>query len=256
MILPTSERAHIAIATCVWRRPHLTRAMLEYYKRAAEALDSHGVVLTGAVAGSEDDDLRSPCLDAGFLYTSSPNRPLAKKWNAAVALLREQRPDAVLVIGSDDWLSHGMLSGYARLLRDGHDHVSLCDLYLLDAETRRCSRFRGLTGVGCMLRRDVVERLQWQLWPEQLNRSLDNGMKRRLSAMQPGVSKPWIGEMAEVGQDATAIDVKTSTNLWNFDRLSRSEKCADCSPQEALRHFSDLDLSALEFAMQQECANE
>lgn len=228
--------------------------MLRYYMRAADALLPDGIMLTGAIAGSEGELSRQLCNGTGFLYVESPNRPLSRKWNSAVKLLRECQPDAILIVGSDDWLSHGLLRAYARFLRDGCDYVALKDVYLIHANTKRCLLFTGTTGVARMIRRDILDRLQWQLWPDTLNRSLDRVMGYRLDADGVTPSQPWNGSMAQVAQDAVAVDIKTTTNLWSFRLLARlTDKVSSCPYPEVMRHFNDIDRAEMEAAMQLEC---
>ena len=105
-----------------------------------------------------------------------------------------------------------------------------------------------------MIRRDILDRLQWQLWPDTLNRSLDRVMGYRLDADGVTPSQPWNGSMAQVAQDAVAVDIKTTTNLWSFRLLARlTDKVSSCPYPEVMRHFNDIDRAEMEAAMQLEC---
>ena len=222
---------------------------MRYYQRAAAVLATEGIRISCAAAGSEGRASRRICESAGFLYVESPNRPLSSKWNRALRLLRPESPDAVVIIGSDDWLSYGLLRGYADFVHRGCDFVSLREIFILDAVTRRCLRFRGHTGVGRMVGRQLLDRLGWQLWPPRINRLLDTGMNRRLASRRP--RRPWRGLLGQVAKNAVSLDIKTGTNLWGFKRLARSGVAFN--PNLVLRHFSHADRVELELAMRKEC---
>ena len=219
------------VATCLWRRPHIARAMMRYYVRAGKVLEPHGIRIVGCAAGSEGATSERLARSAGFKYVEYSNKHLSTKWNAAVAQLRSC--DAILVVGSDDWISHRMLLAYAKLIRQGIEYIGLLDQFFLDAKSRELIRFRGYdgprrgepVGIGRCLSKSLVGRLNGKLWPKGYRRGLDGKMTLRIKAMgRPLRAK--IGPMRSFGVGCAAIDIKSSTNIWGLEAFrSRSSVC-------------------------------
>ena len=244
------------VATCLWRRPHIARAMMRYYVRAGKVLEPHGIRIVGCAAGSEGATSERLARSAGFKYVEYSNKHLSTKWNAAVAQLRSC--DAILVVGSDDWISHRMLLAYAKLIRQGVDYIGLLDQFFLHAKSRELIRFRGYNnhrkgepvGIGRCLSRGLVSRLHGKLWPRGDRRGLDGLMTKRLSrATKISV----IGEMQSFGHGCVAIDIKSSTNIWGIDQFrTRSSSCR--TQWTATKHLERHDRLELDEAMQKDSA--
>ena len=184
----SSAPPRIGLITCLWGRRILTGATLQYYARARrEVADT--VEIVGIAVGSEGRPSQRLAANAEFIYSEHPNMPLSRKWNRALSMARSADVDAVLIVGSDDWISLPLLRRYGQLLCDGHDYVGIVDMYLIDARTKRCKKFNGYPkgprrnetlGLGRMVDRSLLEQHHWKLWPDGLNRGLDRAMTVRL----------------------------------------------------------------------------
>ena len=238
----------LGLATAVWQRPHLTKAWLSYYRRAATMLEGVGVELVCAAAGSEEKRSRSLCENAGFLYLETANRPLGAKVNGSLGLLRGLRIDAALLVGSDDWLSHDLLRTYVELIADGFDYIRLRDLFVLDADTRRCVRLQGRNGVGRVVAAHILDALRWELWPPGSSRGLDSQMAMRARAH---ARRTWGKKHASLGEKAVAVDIKTHTNLRSFSYVA-GHSTERVDPERVLGCFVGVDRRELEEAMELE----
>lgn len=250
------KKITFGVATCLWRRPHIARAMMRYYVRAGEVLAPHGIEMVGCAAGSEGGASERLAHEAGFKYVEYSNNHLSTKWNAAVAKLRSC--DAILVVGSDDWLSHRLLVIYAKLMRDGFDYIGLLDQFFLHAQSRELRRFCGYknhrkgepVGIGRCLSKSLVSRLHGKLWPKGHKRGLDGLMTKRITAMG-GRLKSKVGKMQEFGPGCVAIDIKSSTNIWGMDRFrTRSSLCS--SQWTATKNLTREDRLDLDEAMRKD----
>ena len=231
----------------LWGRHELTALILRQWHQQIHRLrgrvDVHLVTI-----GSEGR--ASALLTSGYSdtmsYVEAPNDPLNRKWNAALSVARAWDPDAVLIVGSDDLLSDGLLLACAEKVRAGVPYFGLRDLYFFDAATLRLGYWPGYgtkrqplrTGepVGCARCHslDVMERVGWQLWPSDpaQNTVLDLMSLRYL--LSHGV-QPSVFSLAELG--GKAVDIKVGQSITGFKRIpyQRIERGA-----AALAYLADL----------------
>jgi len=119
------------VLTAVWKRSSLTELVLKSHQRNQAEIAGEAEVHFLAV-GSEGDRSRALCRDRGFDYVEHPNAPLSYKWNAGVRAAEAYRPDAVVIVGSDAFLSANLLPTYAEKLSQGFDFFGFRDLYFYD----------------------------------------------------------------------------------------------------------------------------
>ena len=196
-----------------WQRHSLLRMTLRHLQSVVEPDDIVSVV------GSESE-VREIVAEAGFEYTSAPNRPLSNKRNQGLLPLRG-RVDAVVVLNSDDFLSKDLLEAHRSLLPE-HPVMGLEGLVFLVAAQKRFyvwprykNRARRVVGIGPgrAIRADVLDRLDWQLWPGGHNRELDGQMARRLPPIHLIPLAPMFG----------LVDVKApDTNITSWHGTAKS----------------------------------
>jgi hypothetical protein len=66
-------------------------------------------------------------------------------------------------------------------------------------------------GAGRMMKRSVLERANFNLWPEQLNRGLDTGSLYALSKMGIKYHKTYPVE------EPFVVELKSQENIWKFN---------------------------------------
>lgn len=99
----------IAIVCAVYKRPLLTAIFLKYY---AQLKDKYNIVLIAV--GSEGDISKNLCEAYQWHYVEHPNNPLSCKINRAFLEAKRFDVDAVIWIGSDDFISEGLLDHYFK----------------------------------------------------------------------------------------------------------------------------------------------
>ena len=72
------------------------------------------------------------CEKNGFIYTEQDNMPLNRKFNAASRLAKKTNPEAVYLMGSDDWITSEAIINSLKMIDKGHSAVGLLDLYFFD----------------------------------------------------------------------------------------------------------------------------
>lgn len=235
--------------TAIWRRPALTRAVMEYYARAMERVKT--VELVGAVAGSEGDASRSIAEGAGWHYVEAENSPLGAKFNAALAAARELEPDAVVVIGSDDLLSDRVWTAYNACLGRGYPYAGLSDCMFYDLESRRFVHWLGYTcrrpdpiGLGRMIAKPLLEAVDWRLWKDDVVRGLDSCMT---SILRPYVQGSTVAMVSCAKSGIGAMDVKTDENVWTYDDMLTTGVVEEGDAEKAIKAlFADGTYELLE----------
>ena len=142
-----------------------------------------------AVVCVGDDEIdRIACESAGAVWVQHDNCPLGAKWNAGFVRAAEIGTENFLFVGSSDWLSDNWLIEMLPYL-DDYDMVGKPDFYMLDIDTEhrrfRACHWHGYTdpsrmsepiGIGRLIRREALERINFQPFDHKLDRSLDWSM--------------------------------------------------------------------------------
>jgi hypothetical protein len=223
-------RARVTLVTCVWQRRALTRAfwfwlvwLRQYWRH------QHGIVLEAVAAASDplDADLASAF---GVKVIRQENHPLGAKFNAALQAGAETDPDAVLIMGSDDFFCERVADYLAdAVIR--RESVGPKDLYFADLPGgqmrywkgyRVKSRHKEPAGCGVLHLREFLESVHWTLWDSTVHHGMDHSRFRLLKERD---AMPTLFSVKEL--DGFFIDVKTETNLWTYDRNRRYKSLPD-----------------------------
>lgn len=248
---PGSARFRIVLFTCVYGRAQLTEFVLAHYaglvgKLAAEDhVDLH-IFITGSNAATT-----APLAARfGAAHADFPNSPLGAKHNSGIAALRDHHtaataplPHAVVVIGSDDLLNRRFFTlARERFLNSSRAEplqlLGVRDLYLYDlaaaakggrlAYTKGYRRFAdplaATVGCGRVFAWPLLERLGWELWDGERERSLDQSTVRRVAAALGGDVVAAAEAVMGAEHGVVAVDVKTGglaggRNIWSYDDI-------------------------------------
>ena len=235
----------LAILTALWGRPEVSGPCLAHAAdHLRPALASRGDELLLQAVGSKADerdafgtDPEALALASGWGYADAPNRPVSSKWNAGMEALRDRRPDAVVILGSDDVCSVGYLMEAMRRLDDGAAFVLSDRIVFAESAGGRLTgrafwgRFARLGG-GRVLSASLLDRLGWRPWIDGLDRRLDGSMDRRIhggtmpqSSPRPGHREPGVGlppsacRTIRMAHPAILLGVKSETNVWSYDHV-------------------------------------
>lgn len=215
--------------------------------------------------GPEEKNL---CTSLGAVWTPRRNKPLGLKWNSAFEVAKDYNPDAVVFVGSSDWLSDNWFS-VMRPYVDQYGFAGVPGCSLADiAETIRVCHWAGYDGyrveratetigIGRMLSRRMLHAIDWRPFDPAFDNSLDRSMKdkaakfgfndfmvrdSRLKALS--LSTPlWINkhrfEMHWLNQIPS--DKEEDPEGWinsNFPEVTGLHKNLYDRTQELLRHIS------------------
>jgi len=130
------------------------------------------------------------CESLDVVWTPARNKPLGLKWNRAFERARDFNPDAIVFVGSSDWLSDNWFD-IMRTHLEKHSFIGVagCDLIDVGENIRgvhwagykgyRTERENETIGVGRMLSRSLLHAIDWQPFDKTLDNSLDRSMKDR-----------------------------------------------------------------------------
>lgn len=214
----------LAFLTCFHDRARLSELFIRH-------TSIYGAIY-GAVTENDTYNKRF-CEQHGVQYVMMPNEPLGAKWNAAQALAMTGEWDALLILGSDDFIDPVYLEAVKHELSRGFDYLfpATCGMY--DVATRRAvilsqQRANGALsyGAGRVLSRRLVEAVG-PMWTPERMKGLDTDAGARVMA------HGFKGQVIGIGPDVPCVtDVKSGVNLWRFDTWAGRGRA--CSRERAL----------------------
>lgn len=222
----------VTLITAVWQRQALTEV---FWRWTAHLRDWWGDIADVALVavGSDDPIHERLAAQAGAIYGDVPNTPLGRKWNAALKLARQTKPDAVLVMGSDDVFCASTAAAYRRYLAN-FPFTGLADFYYYHTLDGRAGYFPGYrrperagepSGSGRLIPAEFLQRLGWELWNPKPWFRKHAGYRRGLK--NHGVDHYSFQRLKLVTDhppcillrtiDGTAVSLKGQGNLWQFE---------------------------------------
>lgn len=153
---------HNTVNYCLDKMPFIDKIMIYSTDEDGEFLKSQDVVASGQYR----------------------NDPLSVKWNAGVMSLEDVEFDAVILLGSDDYIDESFVQFVSDNI-DGYDMIAFTDLYFeADGSTYYWPGYKGSrrgepAGAGKVYTKEFLERIKYNLFHEAKNRGLDGVSWRR-----------------------------------------------------------------------------
>lgn len=238
----------MCILTTVWRRPDLTRQVLNWYRSLQLALAPRLDLVLLAV-GSEGELSRDLVEGCGWNYMEAPNAPLGGKWNIGFLGAKELDPDAVMIVGSDDVVDRHCVEAAASAMEHS-TFFGLLDLWFLDVgQPPRIGYWSGYTnhrvgephGVCRTYGRELLGELSWSPWaPSAL---IDRGLDRAAYVSVCGAKSSSIFTTKLSCIEGVAIDIKTKDggNICAWNSFEYARVLRDNSLKEFMRPFGNLE---------------
>jgi hypothetical protein len=191
----------------IYKRPELTKIVLDYYRKLNKIYPFKIVI-----AGSEGELSRK--LAKGFDYIEVPNFPLTDKNNAMMQRAKIHNPDAVVLLGSDDFICENVIKYYYSLIEAKESNiVGFYDLYFYSTQHEYLSHYDcgGKSyGAGRYFPKSALKRINYTGWAGEYNRGLDSNNIKVCEAQ--GI-KHRVIELSEI--DGLLVDVKHNFNISN-----------------------------------------
>lgn len=147
---------HETVKYCLEKMPFIDKYMIYSTNEDAEFLKSQDVKNTLQVL----------------------NEPLSFKWNEAVKSLKTVDFDAVILLGSDDFIDEAFVDYVSRNIKLC-DLIGFKDIYFKEDKNLyywsgyQCSRKGEPAGAGKTYSKEFLERINYDLFPKSSNYSLD-----------------------------------------------------------------------------------
>lgn len=108
------------------------------------------------------------------------NNPLSGKWQAGLFHVRNLDFDAVMILGSDDWMTFETYQYICDRLKEGHDFIGFIDCYFRENNIdfywpgyRKKDRVLEPIGAGRTISTTSLKSMNWILFPKVVDESLD-----------------------------------------------------------------------------------
>lgn len=249
----------------MWGRLSLTRIWWQSLDRIGEQFKAADVDMQVYVAGSESAH-QALCVDHRGHWIESSNDRLGLKWDTVAKAALASGADYILILGSDDFVSPGLIPEYVNLMRQGTAFAGVQAVYVADQQSGRVmlldtqKRLREVTYEEAKGKCTIVDLDRKP--PDQdlferglvvlthsltlgagrlVHRSLFEGREyfwehdrcRALdSDFERNLQLP-VPQVIPTSSTDFIADVKTGQNIWNFDTLDASFPDCLLSEQEA-----------------------
>lgn len=158
---------------------------------------------------------RKVCEKAGASWVQFRNRPLGAKWNAAFVEAGRKGADACLFVGSSDWLSDNWCSELSPMLHQ-YDMLGTLGCHFLDISKignrlvywpgYNGSRAWESIGIGRLLSKRILDKIDWKPFNDSLDSGLDSSMSEKIKRVGGASSHSVINEKI--------VSVSISTDQW------------------------------------------
>jgi hypothetical protein len=190
------------------------------YQHICDWWPDHEVIPVVAVS---DDPVHRELAPPETVFCEMPNAPLGRKFNATLTAAREIAADVVCITGSDDVMCERITRALEVHIADATPYVGLRDLYFHETWTGRTGYWPGYhqqhrigEPAGChrLIRREVLDKLDWHLWDDDRNHGMDHSSFKNLTRVR---AEPVLLTVRDL--DGCAVDLKSATNLWSYDHV-------------------------------------
>jgi len=232
----------IGILTCVYKRPQISALFLLQIERLRKTYGDLFLPIA-VVSTPEDEALFQKHNVETHMYANSP---LGAKFQYGLYQLRD-RVDAVMLMGSDDLIDNTMID---KLLKEEEELVWPIGLYITNTvgnkkgEVRLFDWFyKNYSSVGRLVKKSLLDRLDWRLWNGTELRAIDHSSHHRLLEGNPTL------KMVNMMPESAILDIKSDVNINSYKRFSLGGKITNAD--YVFSKFSDLEKERLELLCQQ-----
>ena len=203
----------LSLLTAIHGREWLTALTCEYYMTL-------GFDSVNAVCTTEEEE--EACRSLGINAVQHDNNPVSDKWNAGMSIVPDG--DAVMILGSDDVVTHEYVRCAKILLHMGVDLISLTSMYVFDLESGSMQYvLANNLGLGRVLSAPLLSKLSRKPWPTGQDSGLDSGMFSVIDGLDEPIKVAMLNhkDCQELG--VFGMDIKGSgNNIWSYKVVTKS----------------------------------
>lgn len=224
---------------------------------------AHGIIANIYAAGDQPVLRHALLSSPGSCWIDMDNQYVGRKWNAAAQAALDGACDYLLMLGSDDFVSDGLLEEYAKAVKAHQEqYLGLTSIYVAEPSTRRLMLLEGRMKQlpdGCRYTRAEMERRaagevpspvlgagrlmhhslfagHSHFWEPKKNKGLDANITHRLGLPEPRTIRS--------DPKMYLVDVKTSANIWSYDTLTEwfpDSPCGYPGPMQYLPEWPTIE---------------
>tara|TARA_B100001248_G_scaffold107933_1_gene80502 strand:+ start:288 stop:1670 length:1383 start_codon:yes stop_codon:yes gene_type:complete len=137
----------------------------------------------------ESESERITAIKEGAIFIKHINKPLGAKWNTGFQYSKRFNPDAVLFVGSSDWISKDWIDSAYPYILNGYGYVGKKDYYMLDINDKNirtcrwlgylCNRKNETIGIGRLISKNLLEKINYTPFKKNKNSSMDYCMYQK-----------------------------------------------------------------------------
>ena len=137
----------------------------------------------------ESESERITAIKEGAIFIKHKNKPLGAKWNTGFQYSKRFNPDAVLFVGSSDWISKDWIDSAYPYVLNGYGYVGKKDYYMLDTNGKNirtcrwlgylCNRKNETIGIGRLISKKLLEKINYTPFEKNKNSSMDYCMYKK-----------------------------------------------------------------------------
>jgi hypothetical protein len=176
--------AKVAVPIPVHGRVPLVYETVAMLKRQTLPVDK--IILIG-----EEKEVAPIAEETGVLWIQSENYPLGNKWQVGMDYARQFEPDAIMMLGSSDWVSEKWCEVMMREISKNPDisMIGKRNMMFLDVDNIQAKRLISWNGyartgtamarafepigAGRMITKDILEKINWQFYDRSATKSMD-----------------------------------------------------------------------------------
>jgi len=216
----------LAIITALHGRYELTKLFLEYYQDLAVEGVELGLFCACTTGEYEMRDIVESY--PGWNVSFSSNLPLTRKFGANLPKAREWGADAVMILGSDDFVSADYAQTMVHWVAKSIQFVGNRIVHYIDLGTDQVIQQWDMggraIGAGRVLFKELLDELNWYPWLDDETTGLDKSMLMRLNEVScnkvikshPGLLDCKLTDSKGNGLNQTAYDTVRS---WPHEQV-------------------------------------
>lgn len=210
----------VIVCSAMHHRQSTVKLCLNRLHQLADKIESLGVDLSFIYGCSTEADYKFLKSFKRVNAYKAPNKPLYRKFNQGVEMLKDERFDAAIMIGSDDYFDEAFLWFVLDKLNI-FEHIAFRDIYFLDLKKQLFFYWKGYTnyrrgepaGAGKCYTKRALEKLDYQLFVDGHDYGLDRNTFE--------ISLELIHRFYELRQNnLVLVDVKDGKGLTGLDRFN------------------------------------
>lgn len=198
----------IRILIPLWKRPEVTKFCLTELKKIKS---EHEIKISCVIS---EEEWKGYLQEQGIEWIWAENDPLGKKINEGVKGCMVHEFDYLMVMNSDDVFDPRLLDYYKPFFESLNPYFGINRITYVNFYTRQARDFQyefAVLGACKCVSRQTVELTKGNLYPEEKNRGLDDGMMDNMIhnyGIYPTIVK-YEGQLV--------WDFKSEVNIWGWD---------------------------------------